>query len=1382
MGKVLSDINFDDKAFFKEFAKTTIDLSLAGVNSFLEALSIEFSDKINGEGSFIEQANKIESYNDIKKTTYYNIKSLHEMMSGIVTLDSAGINLDNYISNPNAISKIQINTLEELNLFSQSTPDCDAPGSTKSYYDLYQIFQVVDRGNNDIGNRVLANLGTLYRNLHADFTKESITSSSNDPKNQEKQIDTLTKTSVNNLFSSLASESGFLYQQIPNYLNVNGSLPEAKTDEDITEIVDHMFGVHTDTSLFGDTFLQNRNVKFGGPTGLPGVIFQLGTITSSADDGEKGKLNDYTNSFCLDLTLDNNNEVTVLNENIPDDVLNSYVTSFVVDFGKQNQQMFKSIQLDTAQFYDTEESIKSWVNLVNDTGTGLQTTNIFPILEKRSYTCNVVGLGNATIQPLSYFYLRNVPLFHGTYWITNVSHKLSPNTMITEFKGVRQPIATKGDTRKALLRLLKEKIKDIQDANKVANKVQTEGLRDTSGVIKLITSSDKPYKDFVQAVAVGSGYEQMDGKNILGSYIYSITQDNKMTAANYGLISYLFNISSVYLNNSQNPTEILPGMVKIAIGNMKKAALTKDVRYTDNNSLSLSYLLKNVGQNFLPSGEMGEYLDNLTELSYIQRNHNLPKSTKIWDIQGYTSTPGTFVKGDVAVSFKSTKPLNTSSDSIDISGVNMFIDPKEVRKSSDVFLATNYRQNVFDIFNAFDPTNKIIDKVNTELTIKVTEEIESVSTITQGKPDTYDNVKGYIGGWQRFFINDGKDITGDQLISLKTFALYISDGNKTDDDLYNFMIKRHQNDIGANNAAKWLGIINDIKVAKPSGSNNYPKAIFYNLGSFDGYSPNTSDVNSVTDPTGYNDTKFLISATGVTPSDFSYDFDATTDSGSLENWNKFINDDVKRVYNQRNTEYDKKLAELQQNPASLDIKVKFLGAYGYGSGETTDNVAFFKTNANLTFSAEDRKNYDLEGATSADVILTDTTSNENGVNRTTFLSRLVQVTKSEQDKWRENGTLLKECDGTPKVNELLNNYWGAVGSTLEKKGGCNVAWSAAFISYVVKNAGAIEFPYSATHATYIVKARDNKNSGGAYSWYGYDALTKEATVEAGDLVCYTNGKNINTKWDEIQSGESYTPCHCDVVVSIDNQGKANTIGGNVSNTAGGDSLQLNDDKTINLNADISKGVYRNSSSPKIYRGVLKYQPAETATATATANTNTTGKVLPFNGDITALATAAGYDPNSPEAIMAAAIAKKEGWTNKKTLAYTNNNPGNLDYSSEYKKYDPSVYKQNGNTKQTSRFAVFSKAEYGFKALIESKIKSWADGRMPPTETNGGKYASKIGTWSKNQPPTFLQFFYTYAPPTDSNDPDQYAADVVTTINTNAKKSFTVQTKVKDIFG
>jgi len=65
MAKVLSDITLNDKAFFNDFAKVTIDNSLHGINSFLNALSIEFSNKISGEGAIMEQANKVESYNDI---------------------------------------------------------------------------------------------------------------------------------------------------------------------------------------------------------------------------------------------------------------------------------------------------------------------------------------------------------------------------------------------------------------------------------------------------------------------------------------------------------------------------------------------------------------------------------------------------------------------------------------------------------------------------------------------------------------------------------------------------------------------------------------------------------------------------------------------------------------------------------------------------------------------------------------------------------------------------------------------------------------------------------------------------------------------------------------------------------------------------------------------------------------------------------------------------------------------------------------------------------------------------------------------------------------------------------------------------------------------
>ena len=145
--------------------------------------------------------------------------------------------------------------------------------------------------------------------------------------------------------------------------------------------------------------------------------------------------------------------------------------------------------------------------------------------------------------------------------------------------------------------------------------------------------------------------------------------------------------------------------------------------------------------------------------------------------------------------------------------------------------------------------------------------------------------------------------------------------------------------------------------------------------------------------------------------------------------------------------------------------------------------------------------------------------------------------------------------------------------------------------------------------------------------------------------------------------------------------------------------------------------------------------------------------------------------------MAAAIAQNEGYSVKTNLAYTNNNPGNLDYSDSFKRIDPLVYKQNGNTKQTSRFAVFSTPQLGMKALIETKIKSWANGQMPVTESNSGKYANIIGTWSPGQPPSFIQFFYTYAPPTDNNMTNNYTNNIVSTINATANKNYNANTLV-----
>ena len=104
----------------------------------------------------------------------------------------------------------------------------------------------------------------------------------------------------------------------------------------------------------------------------------------------------------------------------------------------------------------------------------------------------------------------------------------------------------------------------------------------------------------------------------------------------------------------------------------------------------------------------------------------------------------------------------------------------------------------------------------------------------------------------------------------------------------------------------------------------------------------------------------------------------------------------------------------------------------------------------------------------------------------------------------------------------------------------NYAWSAAFISYVMRLAGAGgSFPYSATHADYIdAAARRDRGV----------ALTAERVTtyppQQGDLICAWRGRTPVT-FDELPTPDRF-PSHCDIVVG-NKPGELDVIGGNVDN-------------------------------------------------------------------------------------------------------------------------------------------------------------------------------------------------------------------------------------------
>jgi len=98
------------------------------------------------------------------------------------------------------------------------------------------------------------------------------------------------------------------------------------------------------------------------------------------------------------------------------------------------------------------------------------------------------------------------------------------------------------------------------------------------------------------------------------------------------------------------------------------------------------------------------------------------------------------------------------------------------------------------------------------------------------------------------------------------------------------------------------------------------------------------------------------------------------------------------------------------------------------------------------------------------------------------------------------------------------------------------AWSAAFISYVMRIAGAGDkFPYSETHADYINAARRHEAALQAFPPDAYAPLP-------GDLICIGRGPAADLTFADLPAPRF--PGHCDIVVDRA-PGQISVIGGNV---------------------------------------------------------------------------------------------------------------------------------------------------------------------------------------------------------------------------------------------
>ncbi|MBR0681427.1 DUF2272 domain-containing protein [Roseomonas eburnea] len=108
------------------------------------------------------------------------------------------------------------------------------------------------------------------------------------------------------------------------------------------------------------------------------------------------------------------------------------------------------------------------------------------------------------------------------------------------------------------------------------------------------------------------------------------------------------------------------------------------------------------------------------------------------------------------------------------------------------------------------------------------------------------------------------------------------------------------------------------------------------------------------------------------------------------------------------------------------------------------------------------------------------------------------------------------------------------------------AWSAAFISYVLRGAGvdAREFPPSAAHAFYLDALIADAQRFPATAPFVPHEVTERAP-QVGDLVCADRSASPITSWREraVDRGR-FRPMHCDIVVRV-SPGRVEAVGGNV---------------------------------------------------------------------------------------------------------------------------------------------------------------------------------------------------------------------------------------------
>ncbi len=374
----------------------------------------------------------------------------------------------------------------ELYNFFKSFNDKWIAGNSIGQKLLIEEFLFLDKRNIDIGNSAFLSMDKLV--------------SLEDPKND--------KQSMYGVISMLIAGTGFDMRALPAYVNFYGLSGSSSKVIPSKKVANNLFG----------TFLE---VDYEESS--PKIILQYVGHTSKhldlKDINKNGFLfnNDTFNMADSTHPLIITSPIEFQNSDFKN---SNRVVAFDVNIGDQNQSIFKGVSLSQDSIKNTTESFIVMEQLGRSeagSATSQIDVSLFDIYRQASYTCEVTCMGNAMIQPTMFFYLKNVPMFRGSYWITQVTHSIRNNNMETTFTGVRMSrnaLPDPQDSFTASFRALFERITDKAIARQKEEDLRLGGKTQNETTISTETGN--------YTIDMGS-----KDKEIAGEQIINLSQINE---------------------------------------------------------------------------------------------------------------------------------------------------------------------------------------------------------------------------------------------------------------------------------------------------------------------------------------------------------------------------------------------------------------------------------------------------------------------------------------------------------------------------------------------------------------------------------------------------------------------------------------------------------------------------------------------------------------------------------------------------------------------------------------------------------------------------------------------------------------------------------------